>query len=56
MKCSKLIEWLVQQANTFNPTVVLNCQVERFSRLDNGIWSMYTAGGRYTIRVRSLSQ
>ncbi|MBY0116105.1 NAD(P)/FAD-dependent oxidoreductase [Paenibacillus xylanexedens] len=46
MKCSKLIEWLVQQANTFNPTVVLNCKVERFTRLDNGIWSMYTTGGK----------
>ncbi|WP_368028204.1 NAD(P)/FAD-dependent oxidoreductase [Paenibacillus sp. DCT19] len=52
MKCSKLIEWLVQQANTFNPTVIFNRQMERFSRLDNGILAMYTTEGRSTIPER----
>ncbi|WP_405170022.1 NAD(P)/FAD-dependent oxidoreductase [Paenibacillus sp. FSL H8-0280] len=45
MKCSKLIEYLVQQANTFNPTVELNCKVDRFARLDNEILALYTAEG-----------
>jgi len=45
MKCSKLIEYLVQQANTFNPTVELNCIVDRFARLDNDILALYTAEG-----------
>ncbi|WP_440109692.1 NAD(P)/FAD-dependent oxidoreductase [Paenibacillus sp. QZ-Y1] len=45
MKCSKLIEWLVQQAMTFDPAVVLNCKVEKFTRLENGILALHTAGG-----------
>ncbi|MCW3790798.1 NAD(P)/FAD-dependent oxidoreductase [Paenibacillus sp. LS1] len=45
MKCSKLIEYLVLQANTFKPTVELNCKVDRFARLDNEILALYTAEG-----------
>ncbi|MGR6544473.1 NAD(P)/FAD-dependent oxidoreductase [Paenibacillus tundrae] len=45
MKCSKLIEWLVEQANTFNPTVVFNRQMERFSRMKNGVLAIYTTEG-----------
>ncbi len=53
MKCSKLIEYLVQQANTFNPTVELNCKVDRFARLDNEMLALYTAEGEihYTLTI-----
>lgn len=45
MKCSRLIEWLVQQATTFDPTVVLNRSVDRFTRLDNGLFALHTDEG-----------
>ncbi|MEC0127646.1 NAD(P)/FAD-dependent oxidoreductase [Paenibacillus pabuli] len=45
MTCSRLIEWLVQQANTFDPTVVLNCSIERFTPMDNRLFALHTSGG-----------
>ncbi|WP_342551636.1 NAD(P)/FAD-dependent oxidoreductase [Paenibacillus sp. FSL R7-0652] len=37
MKCAKLIDWLVQQAGTFEPVVVFNQTIDTFSRLENGV-------------------
>ena len=45
MKCAKLIDWLVQQAETFEPTVVLNQSVDAISRLDDGVIVLQTVTG-----------
>lgn len=46
MKCSRLIDWMVQQANTFDPSIVLNRSVDRFTRLDNGLFALHTDKGK----------
>lgn len=43
---AKLIEQLVVQGLTFNPTVVINEKVERFRRNEEGIFVVHTASGQ----------
>ncbi|MGQ8872954.1 NAD(P)/FAD-dependent oxidoreductase [Paenibacillus sp. TSA_86.1] len=45
MKCAKLIDWLVQQAGTFEPGFVFNQTVDTFSRLNNGVIVLQTETG-----------
>lgn len=42
----KLIEQLVEQGLTFNPTVVLNEKVESITRNEEGIFVLHTASGQ----------
>ncbi|MGG4442967.1 NAD(P)/FAD-dependent oxidoreductase [Brevibacillus fortis] len=41
----KLIEQLVEQGQTFHPTVVLNQKVERMERDESGLFVLHTASG-----------
>lgn len=45
MKCAKLIEHLVQQAGTFEPTVVLKQTVDTFNQLYDGVFELQTHTG-----------
>ncbi|PYE51265.1 NAD(P)/FAD-dependent oxidoreductase [Paenibacillus barcinonensis] len=45
MKCAKLIEHLVQQAGTFEPTIVLKQTVDTLNHLQDGIIELQTDSG-----------
>ncbi|MCK6076446.1 NAD(P)/FAD-dependent oxidoreductase [Paenibacillus silvae] len=53
MKCAKLIEHLVQQAGTFEPTVVLNQTIDTFNHLNDGVFELqtHTSESHYTRTV-----
>lgn len=45
MKCTKLIDWLVQQAGTFEPNLVFGQSVDAITRQDDGVIALHTLTG-----------
>lgn len=46
MRCDRLIAWLAQQAQTFEPTLVFNEIVDSFQRGADGVFALQTSSGR----------
>ncbi|NEW06782.1 NAD(P)/FAD-dependent oxidoreductase [Paenibacillus sp. SYP-B3998] len=45
IRCEKLIAQLIDQANTFDPTIVLSQQITSFERLEDGTFILTSASG-----------
>lgn len=45
IRCEKLIEQLIEQANTFEPTIVLGEHITKYERLEDGTFILTAASG-----------